>query len=89
MLTNNTPLQEENVNDSSMKELFLSKEKGFLGGLGYLLQVNTHICSSRVRSMVFAFQGTQPPAARKSTELDCRMLGRGNGEEESTAVKTG
>lgn len=78
-LNNNRPLQEANVNDHSMKELFLSKGKGFLEVLGYYCRSVNTSALQEFSSMVFPFRASShlPSAGGKSTELGCENAGEG------------
>lgn len=72
-LNNNRPPQEANVNDHSVKELFLGKGKGFLEVLGYYCR-SVHTSALReFSSMVFPLRASShlPSAGRKSMELGC------------------
>lgn len=63
----------------SVKELFLSKGKGFLEVLGYCCR-SVHTSSlQEFSSLVFPFRASNhlPSAGRKSMELGCEDAGEG------------
>lgn len=86
-LNNNRPLQEANVNDHSVEELFLSKGKGFLEVLGYYCRSVHTSALQEFSSMVFPLRASNhlPSAGRKSTELGCEDAGEGKKQGEHSS----
>lgn len=84
---NNRPLQEANVNDQSVKELFLNKGKGFLEVLGYYCRSIHTSALQELSSMVFPFRASNhlASAGRKSMELGHEDAGEGKKQGEHSS----